>query len=81
MFRWIPTAPADKTDSRAWHRARHHGWVTEDTADRLLLRHANIQLELVYGYHPEEYGPDQVSTRDKAEAHLAEPGSSPGRST
>jgi hypothetical protein len=79
MFRWIPTAPADKTDSRAWHRARHHGWVTEDTADRLLLRHANIQLELVYGYHPEEYGPEQ---NDRAASTEPEPEVRPlGRST
>jgi hypothetical protein len=81
MLRWVTTAPRDRSDARAWHRARTDGWVTDDMADKLLLRYANIQLELVYGYHPQEYGPDQVSTREKAEAHLAEPGSNPGRST
>lgn len=81
MLRWITTPPSNRTDSRCWSRAREQGWVTDDIADRLLLRYGNIQFELVYGYDPQEYGPDQVSTRGKAEAHLAEPGSSPGRST
>jgi hypothetical protein len=35
-------------DSRAFYRARQQGWITETMADRLLLRYANIQLELVH---------------------------------
>jgi hypothetical protein len=78
MLRWITVPPSDRSDARAWHRARTQGWITDDCADRLLLRYANIQYELVYNLSD---GPDQVSTQAKAEAHLAEPGSSPGRST
>jgi hypothetical protein len=29
-------------------RAKQCGWITEEAADRLMLRYAHIQLELVH---------------------------------
>jgi hypothetical protein len=46
---WLqPSERWATSDLRALHRARSQGWITEQMADRLLLRYANIQLELVH---------------------------------
>jgi hypothetical protein len=35
-------------DARAYHRAKASGIALESTLDRLLTRHAGLQVELVY---------------------------------
>jgi hypothetical protein len=46
---WLkPNGRWDKSDARAYARAVKTGWITEETADRLMLKYANIQLELVH---------------------------------
>jgi hypothetical protein len=46
---WLKPSPAwDKSDARLYARAKQAGWITEEAADRLMLRYAHIQLELVH---------------------------------
>jgi hypothetical protein len=54
LERWLhPNATWDKTDARLYARAKKSGTITEEAADRLMLRYAKIQLELVHpDYHP-----------------------------
>lgn len=46
---WLkPDRTWNKSDVRTWHRATKTGMIAEETADRLMLTYANIQLELVH---------------------------------
>lgn len=46
---WLkPDSTWNKPDVRLWHRACKTGHISEEAADRLMLRYANIQLELVH---------------------------------
>jgi hypothetical protein len=46
---WLkPNATWDKADARLHARAKQTGWITEEAADRLMLKYARIQLELVH---------------------------------
>ena len=46
---WLTPSPRwDKSDARLHARAKQCGWITEEAADRLMLRYAHIQLELVH---------------------------------
>ncbi len=46
---WLkPTSSWDKSDARLYARAKKNGHITEEAADRLMLRYAKIQLELVH---------------------------------
>ena len=46
---WLrPDGTWDKADARLHARAKKSGWITEEAADRLMLRYARIQLELVH---------------------------------
>lgn len=47
---WLyPSSEWDRTDVRAWWRAKKTGMISEETADRLLIRYANgLQLEIVH---------------------------------
>ena len=46
---WLtPNSSWDKSDARLHARAKQSGWITEEAADRLMLRYAHIQLELVH---------------------------------
>ncbi len=51
---WLhPSSEWDRADARAWWRAKNTGMIPEHIADRLMLRYANIQLELVHpDIHP-----------------------------
>jgi len=59
----LPTAPLErwlkpdkywaKSDIRLWQRAKASGHITEQAADRLCLRYAHVQLEVVHpDYQP-----------------------------
>jgi hypothetical protein len=54
LEKWLqPTPDWNRSDARAWARAKQSGWISEDTADRLLIRYAHIQLEIVHpDVHP-----------------------------
>jgi hypothetical protein len=46
---WLyPDSDWTRSDARAWWRAKKTGMIAEETADRLMLRYAGIQLELVH---------------------------------
>jgi hypothetical protein len=46
---WLKPSPRwDKSDARLYARAKQCGWITEEAADRLMLRYAHIQLEVVH---------------------------------
>ncbi len=60
MLDFAPLAPFltdtrrwNESDKRAVQRARNAGHISDDIADRLMLRYAGLQLELV---HP-DYAP------------------------
>ena len=44
----VPNARWDKSDARLHARAKQCGQITEEAADRLMLRYAHIQVELVH---------------------------------
>lgn len=49
LEKWLhPDATWTKSDARAWLRARRSGRITEQTADRLCLRYAGLQVELIH---------------------------------
>jgi hypothetical protein len=54
LEKWLyPSSEWDRADARAWWRAKKNGWISEETADRLCLRYAHIQLELIHpDVHP-----------------------------
>ena len=37
-----------RTDARAYQRAKAQGWVSEEIADRLCIKHLHIQPELLW---------------------------------
>ena len=46
---WLkPDSTWDKSDARLLARAKKSGMITEEAADRLMLRYARIQVELVH---------------------------------
>ena len=46
---WLkPNATWDKSDARLYARAKQNGHISEEAADRLMLRYAHIQVELVH---------------------------------
>ena len=46
---WLhPNSQWDKSDARLYARAKKSGVITEEAADRLMLRYAHIQVELVH---------------------------------
>jgi len=46
---WLkPDRTWSKSDARVWTRAQQRGLIEEETADRLTLRYAKIQLELIH---------------------------------
>ena len=46
---WLkPDHTWDKADARLHARAKKSGHITEEAADRLMLRYAKIQLEIVH---------------------------------
>lgn len=46
---WLkPDKSWNKSDIRLWHRAKKDGRITEEAADRLCLRYASMQLELIH---------------------------------
>ena len=46
---WLkPNHTWDKADARLHARAKRNGHITEEAADRLMLRYAKIQLEIVH---------------------------------
>lgn len=46
---WLRPDPTwDKSDTRLYARAKRNGRITEEAADRLMLRYAHIQVELVH---------------------------------
>ncbi|HEY7823670.1 MAG TPA: hypothetical protein VIG24_12585 [Acidimicrobiia bacterium] len=46
---WLkPDRTWNKSDVRLWHRAKKAGHISEEAADRLCLRYARIQLELIH---------------------------------
>jgi hypothetical protein len=49
LERWLqPDATWTKSDVRLWNRSKTSGLIAEEAADRLMLRYAHIQLELVH---------------------------------
>jgi hypothetical protein len=51
---WLhPNGQWTRADQRAWCRAKETGHITDDMADRLLIRYASLQLEVI---HP-DYNP------------------------
>ena len=44
----MPNSRWDKSDARLYARAKQCGQITEEAADRLMLRYAHIQVELVH---------------------------------
>ena len=46
---WLtPDRTWNKSDVRLWHRATKAGQISEEAADRLMLRYARIQVEVVH---------------------------------
>ena len=46
---WLhPNSTWDKSDARMYARAKKNGHISEEAADRLMLRYAKIQLEIVH---------------------------------
>ena len=46
---WLtPDRTWNKSDVRLWHRATKSGQISEEAADRLMLRYARIQVEVVH---------------------------------
>ena len=49
LEKWLsPTPDWNRSDARAWARAKKSGYISEETADRLMIRYAHIQLEIVH---------------------------------
>lgn len=51
---WLkPNVTWSDTDLRGWERAKRSGTITEQMADRLCIRYAKIQLEVIHpDYQP-----------------------------
>lgn len=54
LIPWLkPNRTWSKTDARGWERAKHTGTITEEMADRLCIRYAKMQLEVIHpDYQP-----------------------------
>jgi hypothetical protein len=49
LEKWLtPTPDWNRSDARAWARAKKSGYISEETADRLLIRYTRMQLEIVH---------------------------------